>query len=40
MHHTALKSGESFSASYGIPNGLVIDIGGEMLMVLCVRHLK
>lgn len=29
MHHTALKSGESFSASYGIPNGLVIDIGGR-----------
>jgi hypothetical protein len=29
MHHTALKSSESFSASYGIPNGLVIDIGGR-----------
>jgi SAM-dependent methyltransferase len=29
MHYTALKSGESFSASYGIPNGLVIDIGGQ-----------
>jgi predicted SAM-dependent methyltransferase len=29
MHTTALKSGESFSASYGIPNGLVIDIGGR-----------
>jgi hypothetical protein len=29
MHYTALKSGEAFSASYGIPNGLVIDIGGR-----------
>lgn len=29
MHYTALKSGEAFSVSYGIPNGLVIDIGGR-----------
>jgi hypothetical protein len=28
MHYTSLKSGEAFSESYGIPNGLVIDIGG------------
>jgi hypothetical protein len=31
MHYTALKSGEAFSASYGIPNCLVIDIGGRNL---------
>lgn len=29
MHYTSLKSGEAFSESYGIPNGLVIDIGGR-----------
>ena len=30
MHYTSLKSGEAFSESYGIPNSLVIDIGGKM----------
>ena len=29
MHYTSLKSGKAFSESYGIPNGLVIDIGGR-----------
>ena len=29
MHETALRSGLAFSKSYGIPNGLVIDIGGR-----------
>jgi len=29
MHYTALKSGEAFSESYAIPNGIVIDIGGR-----------
>jgi SAM-dependent methyltransferase len=29
MHYTALKSGQAFSESYGIPNSLVIDIGGR-----------
>lgn len=29
MHYTSLKSGEAFSESYGIPNSLVIDIGGR-----------
>ena len=29
MHYTSLKSGEAFSKSYGIPNSLVIDIGGR-----------
>ena len=29
MHYTSLKSGEAFSESYGISNGLVIDIGGR-----------
>lgn len=29
MHYTSLKSGEAFSQSYGIQNGLVIDIGGR-----------
>jgi SAM-dependent methyltransferase len=29
MHYTSLKSGEAFSESYGILNGLVIDIGGR-----------
>ena len=29
MHYTALKSGQAFSESYGIPNGLVVDIGGR-----------
>lgn len=28
MHTTALISGEAFSTSFGIPNGIVIDIGG------------
>ena len=29
MHDTALKSGKAFAESYGISNGLVIDIGGR-----------
>ena len=29
MHETASRSGLAFSKSYGIPNGLVIDIGGR-----------
>jgi predicted SAM-dependent methyltransferase len=29
MHFTSLKSGEAFSESYGIENGLVVDIGGR-----------
>ena len=29
MHYTSLKSGQAFSESYGIPNGLVVDIGGK-----------
>ena len=29
MHDTALKSGKAFTESYGISNGLVIDIGGR-----------
>ena len=29
MHDTSLKSGQAFSESYGIPNGLVVDIGGR-----------
>ena len=29
MHYTSLKSGQSFSESYGIQNGLVVDIGGR-----------
>jgi len=29
MHYTSLKSGQAFSESYGIPNSLVIDIGGR-----------
>jgi hypothetical protein len=29
MHYTSLRSGQAFSESYGIPNGLVIDIGGR-----------
>ena len=29
MHYTSLKSGEAFSESYGILNGLVVDIGGR-----------
>jgi predicted SAM-dependent methyltransferase len=29
MHYTSLKSGEAFSESYGIENGLVVDIGGR-----------
>jgi len=29
MHYTALKSGEAFSETYGIKNGLVVDIGGR-----------
>ena len=29
MHDTALISGKAFSESYGISNGLVIDIGGK-----------
>jgi len=29
MHYTSLVSGKSFSESYGIKNGLVIDIGGR-----------
>ena len=29
MHYTSLKSGEPFSESYGIPNSLVVDIGGR-----------
>lgn len=29
MHYTALKSGEAFSITYGISNGLVVDIGGQ-----------
>jgi SAM-dependent methyltransferase len=29
MHNTALKSGKAFAESYGISNGLVIDIGGR-----------
>jgi SAM-dependent methyltransferase len=29
MHDTSLKSGKAFSESYGIPNSLVIDIGGR-----------
>ena len=29
MHYTSLKSGQAFSESYGIPNGLVVDIGGR-----------
>jgi SAM-dependent methyltransferase len=29
MHYTALKSGEAFSETYGIQNGLVVDIGGR-----------
>ena len=31
MHYTALKSGEAFSESYGLSNGLVVDIGGRNL---------
>ena len=29
MHDTALISGQAFSESYGIPNGLVVDLGGR-----------
>lgn len=29
MHYTSLKSGQAFSESYGIQNGLVVDIGGR-----------
>ena len=29
MHYTALVSGKSFSETYGINNGLVVDIGGR-----------
>jgi SAM-dependent methyltransferase len=29
MHYTSLLSGRAFSESYGIQNGLVIDIGGR-----------
>lgn len=29
MHYTSLKSGEAFSESYGISNGVVVDIGGR-----------
>ncbi len=29
MHDTSLKCGKAFSESYGIQNGLVIDIGGR-----------
>ena len=29
MHDTAARSGLAFSRSYGIPNGLVIDLGGR-----------
>ncbi len=29
MHYTSFKSGEAFSESYGIQNGLVVDIGGR-----------
>jgi SAM-dependent methyltransferase len=29
MHYTSLKSGQAFSESYGIPNGLVVDLGGR-----------
>jgi predicted SAM-dependent methyltransferase len=29
MHYTSLKSGEAFSESYGINNGIVVDIGGR-----------
>jgi hypothetical protein len=29
MHYTSLKSGQAFSESYGMQNGLVIDIGGR-----------
>ena len=31
MHYTSLKSGEAFSDSYGLQDGLVIDIGGRDL---------
>jgi hypothetical protein len=29
MHDTSLISGRAFSESYGISNGLVVDIGGR-----------
>ena len=29
MHDTSLISGRAFTESYGIPNGLVVDIGGR-----------
>ena len=29
MHDTSLKSGKAFAESYGITNGLCIDIGGR-----------
>ena len=29
MHYTSLISGRAFTESYGIPNGLVVDIGGR-----------
>jgi hypothetical protein len=29
MHDTSLRSGEAFSFAYGVPNGLVVDIGGR-----------
>jgi SAM-dependent methyltransferase len=29
MHFTSLKSGQAFSESYGIKNGIVVDIGGR-----------
>jgi hypothetical protein len=30
MHYTSLTSGKAFSDKYGIKNGIVVDIGGEM----------
>jgi SAM-dependent methyltransferase len=29
MHPTSLISGETFSETYGIQNGLVVDLGGQ-----------
>ena len=29
MHFTSLKSGQAFSETYGIQNGIVLDIGGK-----------
>jgi SAM-dependent methyltransferase len=29
MHYTSLNSGKAFSESYGLPSGLVVDIGGR-----------